>query len=56
MSCNDKAQDLYSQAFEKALTKSDKRAITLISVKYARFLAFKCNDVQKACEAMEKAI
>lgn len=56
MSSNDKVKDLYSKAFDRAINKADSRAITLISVKYARFLAFKCNDVQKACEVMERAI
>lgn len=27
-----------------------------MSMKYARFLAFKCNDVQRACEVMDRAI
>lgn len=56
MSSNDKVKELYSQAFERAIAKPELRAITLIAVKYARFLAFKCHDVQKACDVMEKAI
>lgn len=56
MSNTERAKDLYFKAFEKAITKQDSRAVTLISVKYARFLAFKCNDVQRACEIIDKAI
>jgi tetratricopeptide (TPR) repeat protein len=56
MSNTERAKDLYFKAFEKAINKQDSRAVTLISVKYARFLAFKCNDVQRACEIIDKAI
>ena len=56
MSNNERAKDLYFKAFEKSISKSDTRAVTLISVKYARFLAFKCNDVHRACEIMDRAI
>ena len=56
MSNNERVKDLYFKAFERALVKQDQRAVTLLSMKYARFLAFKCNDVQRACEIMDRAI
>lgn len=56
MSNNEKAKDLFYKAFERSMQKQDARSVTLITMKYARFLAFKCNDVQRACEIMERAI
>jgi len=45
MSNPERVKDLYYKAFERAVSKQDARSVTLISVKYARFLSFKCNDV-----------
>lgn len=56
MSNNERVTDLFFKAFERAVSKQDSRAVTLLSMKYARFLAFKCNDVQRACEIMDRAI
>lgn len=56
MSNSEKVKDLYYKAFERALSKQDARAVTFISIKYSRYMAFKCNDVQRACEVIEKAI
>lgn len=56
MSNNERVKDLFFKAFERAVSKQDSRAVTLLSMKYARFLAFKCNDVQRACEIMDRAI
>jgi len=55
MNNNEKVKDLYFKAFEKALVKCDASQVTHLCMKYARFLAFKCNDVQRACDIMEKA-
>ena len=56
MSNNERVKDLFFKAFERAIQKQDARGVTIITMKYARFLAFKCNDVQRACEIMERAI
>jgi len=45
MSNNERVKDLFFKAFERSIQKQDSRAVTLLSMKYARFLAFKCNDV-----------
>jgi deoxyhypusine synthase len=55
MSNNEKVKDLYFKAFEKSLIHKDAKQVTHLCMKYARFLAFKCNDVQRACDVMEKA-
>jgi hypothetical protein len=55
MSNNEKVKDLYFKAFEKALLHKDTRQVTHLCMKYSRFLAFKCNDVQRACDVMERA-
>jgi len=56
MQNNEKVKDLFFKALEKALSKQDTRTVCLLSMKYARFLAFKCNDVQRACEVMDRAL
>jgi hypothetical protein len=56
MSNNERVKDLYYKAFDRSISRQDARAVCLISVKYARFLAFKCNDVLRACEIMDRAI
>jgi hypothetical protein len=45
MSNNERVRDLYLKALEKSLSKVDVHSVTYLSMKYARFLAFKCNDV-----------
>ena len=55
MSNNERVKDLYFKQLELALGKMDVQALTYLSVKYARFLIFKCNDVLRACDILEKA-
>ena len=55
MSNNERVKDLYFKTFEKSLSKIEVQAVTYLSMKYARFLAFKCNDVLRACDIMERA-
>jgi hypothetical protein len=55
MSNNERVRDLYLKALEKSLSKVDVHSVTYLSMKYARFLAFKCNDVPRACDIMERA-
>jgi len=55
MSNNERVRDLYLKALEKSLSKVDVNSVTYLSMKYARFLAFKCNDVPRACDIMERA-
>lgn len=55
MNNNEKAKDLYLKAFETALAKEDARAVTYVSMIYARFVAFECNDVERACQVMQQA-
>lgn len=52
---NERAKDLYFKAFERALARADALQVAHVSMKYSRFLAFKCNDVPRACDVMEKA-
>ena len=52
---NERVKDLYFKQLELALTKGDGMAVTYLSIKYARFLIFKCNDVQRGCDVLEKA-
>lgn len=56
MQNNERVKDLFFKAWEKALEKRDSRAICLLSMKYARFLAFKCNDVPRACDVMDRTL
>lgn len=48
-------KDLYFKQLEVALAKADVMAVTYLSIKYARFLIFKCNDVLRGCDVLERA-
>lgn len=50
MNNNEKAKDLFFKAFNSSMAKADAKAITYVSMLYARFLAFECNDVERACD------
>jgi len=56
MSNNERVKDLFFKAFERAVSKVEVLSTTYFSMKYARFLAFKCNDVPRSCEIMDKAV
>ena len=55
MGSNEKVKELYYKAFNKALDKKDGQAVTYISMQYARFLAFKSNDVGRAIDILDQA-
>ena len=48
MNNTEKAKDLLFKAFESSLAKEDAKAITYVSMQYARFCVFECNDVERA--------
>lgn len=52
----DRARELYRTAFTGALHRGDSLAVTYIACQYARFMAHKCNDVQRAHEIFNQAI
>lgn len=52
---NERVKDLYFKQLEQAIAKADVMAVTYLSIKYARFLVFKCNDVQRGCDVIERA-
>jgi hypothetical protein len=51
---NERVKDLYFKQLDLALARSDTLAATFLSIKYARFLIFKCNDVLRACDVLER--
>lgn len=53
MNNNEKAKDLYFKAFNFSIAKGETKAVTYVCMQYARFLAFECNDVERACEVMK---
>lgn len=55
MNNTEKAKDLLFKAFESSLAKGDAKAITYVSMQYARFCVFECNDVERACQIMASA-
>lgn len=55
MNNTEKAKDLLFKAFESSLAKGDGRAITYVSMQYARFCVFECNDIERACQIMQTA-
>ena len=50
---NEKVKDLFYKAFQNALSRKDGKSITFISLQYSRFLAFKSNEVQRACDILD---
>ena len=53
---NEKVRDLFYKAFQTALNRKDSKSITFIGLQYSRFLAFKVNDVPRACDILEQAV
>ena len=52
---NEKVRDLFFKAFQNAISRKDSRSITFIGIQYSRFLAFKTNEVQRACDILDQA-
>ena len=55
MGSNERVKDLFYKAFNLALAKKDSRAVTYVGMQYARFLAFKTNEVVRACDLLDQA-
>ena len=55
MGSNERVKDLFYKAFNIALAKNDSRAVTYVGMQYARFLAFKTNEVGRACDLLDQA-
>jgi hypothetical protein len=55
MNNNEKAKELYYQAFSAALVKGDSQQVTYLAVQYSRFVAFNCNDSSRACDILSQA-
>jgi len=55
MNNNEKAKDLFYKALNNSLSRGDSRAVTYVSMQYSRFLAFECNDVERACDILKQA-
>ena len=55
MGSNERVKELFYKAFNAALAKSDQLAVTYIGMQYARFLAFKSNEVGRACDILDQA-
>jgi len=52
---NEKVRDLFYKSFQNALQRKDSKSITFIALQYSRFLAFKSNDVLRACDILDQA-
>ena len=55
MGSNERVKELFYKAFNTALAKKDAQAVTYIGMQYARFLAFKSNDVNRAVDLLDQA-
>lgn len=55
MNNNEKAKDLFYKAFNNSMSRGDSKAVTYVSMQYSRFLAFECNDVERACDILKQA-
>ena len=53
MGSNERVKELFYKAFNSALAKKDGQAVTYIGLQYARFLAFKSNEVVRACDLLD---
>jgi len=49
-------KELYFRAFSSALERGDCETLGYVGLQYARYLAFKGNDTQRAVEIMNQAI
>ena len=52
---DEKVKDLYFKSFSAAISKNDSQAVTYLGVQYARFNAFNCNDVVRACDILNQS-
>jgi tetratricopeptide (TPR) repeat protein len=52
----EKVKELYFKAFNSSLERKESEAVAYIVVQYARYLAFKCNDSNRAVEIMNQAL
>lgn len=55
MGSNERVKELFYKALNAALGRKDGNAVTYISLQYARFLAFRSNDVARACDILDMA-
>ena len=55
MGSNERVKELFYKAFNTQLQRKDAQAVTYIGLQYARFLAFKSNDVSRACDILDQA-
>ena len=55
MGSNERVKELFYKAFNSALGKKDAQTVTYVGMQYARFLAFKSNEVGRACDLMDQA-
>ena len=52
----EKVKELYFRAYSSAIERQDVETLTYIVVQYARYLAFKCDDSNRAVDFMNQAI
>jgi hypothetical protein len=52
----EKVKELYFRAYTAAVERQDVETVTYVVVQYARFLAYKCDDCNRAVEIMNQAI
>jgi len=55
MGSNERVKELFYKAFNMALARKDAQAVTYIVMQYTRFLAFKSNEVGRACDLLDQA-
>ncbi len=55
MGSNERVKELYYKAFKSSIAKKDSKAVTYIGMQYARFLAFKSNEVGRAADLLDEA-
>lgn len=48
----EKVKELYFRGYSSAIEKKDVETLTYIVVQYARYLAFKCGDSNRAVDIM----
>lgn len=53
---NEKVKELYFRAFTQSVQKNETEIVAFVVIQYARFLAFKCQDPNRAVEIMNQAI
>ena len=55
MGSNERVKELFYKAYKNSINKKDAKAVTYIGLQYARFLAFKSNEVGRACDILYEA-